>query len=391
MAVLMQIVGSIKDTLQKIIIRGEYAEYKEDWQMHCDARLFEMSSKISNELHFSVRFLERLLVEEKDFRGAKGNPTISVLSSFRFSFIASEDCFIVDAVSITRHSRGCSPLISMTPTVFLLDLANGNMNDISLPFELEDKVHLGNSGSETRNAILSPSVVHEINTVIATAVILEVLWWQSDVHSPNDLQDQTGGLFFIAVFWAFFPVFIAIFTFAQERAILKKERARDMYKLSAYFMARTSDLPLDILLPLLFLLFVYFMVGWRPTGKSFFLTMLLTMLIVFLCIVAAQACIQLQLQRQELGPAIGDALMDLKKATTLASVTVMAFMLAGGYFMKVNYDRRFVGSTTFDYVLMKLMTHDVIILLVEFGGVVLVYHQRRGLWTMQMPPGVHVG
>lgn len=27
--------------------------------------------------------------------------------------------------------------------------------------------------------------------------------------------------------------------------------------------------------------------------------------------------------------------MDIKKATTLASVTVMTFMLAGGYFVKV--------------------------------------------------------
>lgn len=29
--------------------------------------------------------------------------------------------------------------------------------------------------------------------------------------------------------------------------------------------------------------------------------------------------------------------MDLKKATTLASVTVMTFMLAGGYFVKVDF------------------------------------------------------
>ncbi|KAI3706587.1 hypothetical protein L6452_24427 [Arctium lappa] len=285
-------------------------------------------------------------------------------------------------------SIGCSPLISMNPAEFLLDLANGNMNDISVPFELEDKVHLGNSGRETRNVKPSPAVVHEylveacianvgketkkrlttptsldqdnksnvqpmkrewgaswgeqysilfrrgikerqhdyfswlrITQVIATAVILGLLWWQSDVHSPKDLQDQAGLLFFIAVFWAFFPVFTAIFTFPQERAMLKKERAADMYKLSAYFMARTtSDLPLDLLLPLLFLLIVYFMVGLRPTAESFFLTML----IVFLCIVAAQG----------LGLAIGAALMDLNKATTLASVTVMAFMLAGGYFVK---------------------------------------------------------
>ncbi|KAK1383828.1 hypothetical protein POM88_021563 [Heracleum sosnowskyi] len=96
-----------------------------------------------------------------------------------------------------------------------------------------------------------------------------------------------------------------------------------MYRLSAYFLARTtSDLPLDLLLPSLFLLVVYFMAGLKHSVEAFFLTMLT----VFLCIVAAQG----------LGIAIGATLMDLKKATTLGSVTVMTFMLAGGYFVKVS-------------------------------------------------------
>ena len=30
----------------------------------------------------------------------------------------------------------------MNPSIFLLDLANGNMIDISVPSELEDKVHM---------------------------------------------------------------------------------------------------------------------------------------------------------------------------------------------------------------------------------------------------------
>ena len=34
--------------------------------------------------------------------------------------------------------------------------------------------------------------------------------------------------------------------------------------------------------------------------------------------------------------AIGATLLDIKKATTLASVTVMTFMLAGGFFVKVS-------------------------------------------------------
>lgn len=133
---------------------------------------------------------------------------------------------------------------------------------------------------------------------------------------------KAGLLFFIAVFWGFFPVFTAIFTFPQERAMLSKERAADMYRLSAYFLARTtSDLPLDLLLPILFLLVVYFMAGLRLSPAPFFLTMIT----VFLSIVAAQG----------LGLAIGATLMDVKKATTFASVTVMTFMLAGGFFVQV--------------------------------------------------------
>ncbi|KAL6988166.1 ABC transporter G member 22 [Sarracenia purpurea var. burkii] len=285
-------------------------------------------------------------------------------------------------------SIGCSPLIAMNPAEFLLDLANGNLNDVSLPSELEDKVQMENSETETRNGKPSSAVVHEylveayetrvadnekkklmlpipvdeelkskvysskrewgaswweqfsilfcrglkerrhdyfswlrITQVLATAVILGLLWWQSGGESPNHLQDQAGLLFFISVFWGFFPVFTAIFTFPQERAMLNKERAADMYRLSAYFMARTtSDLPLDLLLPVLFLVVIYFMAGLRKSAGPFFLTVVS----VFLCIVAAQG----------LGLAIGASLMDLKRATTLASVTVMTFMLAGGYFVK---------------------------------------------------------
>lgn len=46
--------------------------------------------------------------------------------------------------------------------------------------------------------------------------------------------------------------------------------------------------------------------------------------------------LQVRVKLQGLGLAIGATLMDLKRATTLASVTVMTFMLAGGYFVKVS-------------------------------------------------------
>ncbi|KAL2900912.1 ABC transporter G family member 22 [Bienertia sinuspersici] len=285
-------------------------------------------------------------------------------------------------------SIGCSPLISMNPAEFLLDLANGNLNEVTVPSELEDKVQTDEQETEKLSGKPSTAVIHEylvesyesrvaekekrklltpipvngdikaklssvkrkwgatwwqqysilfqrgikerrheyfswlrITQVLATAVVLGLLWWQSDSKTEKGLEDQAGLLFFIAVFWGFFPVFTAIFAFPQEKAMLMKERAADMYRLSAYFLARTtSDLPLDLVLPVLFLLVVYFMAGLRLDAGTFFLTLLT----VFLCIVAAQG----------LGLAIGATLMDIKKGTTLGSVTVMTFMLAGGYFVK---------------------------------------------------------
>ncbi|KAK5845606.1 ABC transporter G family member 22-like isoform X1 [Gossypium arboreum] len=304
---------------------------------------------------------------------------------------------------------GCSPLIAMNPAEFLLDLANGNLNDISVPPELEDRVQMENSETETRNGKPPPEVVHEylveayelrlsenenklmdplpldeepklkvlsskrqwgaswwqqycilfirgikerrhdyfswlrITQVLSTAIILGLLWWQSDSKTSRGRQDQAGLLFFIAVFWGFFPVFTAIFTFPQERAMLSKERAADMYRLSAYFLARTtSDLPLDLILPVLFILVVYFMAGLRLSAGPFFLSMLT----VFLCIVAAQG----------LGLAIGATLMDLKRATTLASVTVMTFMLAGGFFVeRVPVFISWIRYLSFNYHTYKLL------------------------------------
>uniref|UniRef100_A0A0E0CVE0 ABC transporter domain-containing protein n=1 Tax=Oryza meridionalis TaxID=40149 RepID=A0A0E0CVE0_9ORYZ len=289
------------------------------------------------------------------------------------------------------QSIGCTPLIAMNPAEFLLDLANGNTTDVSVPSELDDKVHMENQNLQTntkndykpsaqdvheylvdayenrvaykeKKQLLDPLPISDdmkttitsskrewgtswwqqysilfcrgikerrhdylswmrITQVIATSVILGLLWWHSDPSTPKGLQDQAGLLFFIAVFWGFFPVFTAIFTFPQERAMLNKERAADMYKLSAYFLARTtSDLPLDLFLPVIFMVIVYFMAGLKATATHFFLSMLA----VFLSIIAAQG----------LGLAIGASLLDIKKATTLASVTVMTFMLAGGFFVK---------------------------------------------------------
>ncbi|XP_043809715.1 ABC transporter G family member 22 isoform X3 [Manihot esculenta] len=325
---------------------------------------------------------------------------------------------------VTTVHQPSSRLFTMNPAEFLVDLANGNINDKSVPSELEDKFLPGNKTLETadvheylveayeakmgtmekpkslqseeegeihgklipsdwgatwwdqflilvnrsfkerRHEYFSPL---RITQVVATAIIVGLLWWNSDASSPEHYEDQAsvviflqfsslqhqhlphfpcpqaGLLFFISVFWGFFPLFTAIFTFPQERAILVKERGVGMYRLSAYFAARNiSDLPLDLVMPTVFLVIVYFMVGLKLSFHAFSLTLLT----VFLSIVASQG----------LGLAIGAAIMDLKKATTLASIIMMTFMLSGGLFLqKVPSFMSWLRYVSFNYHTYRLL------------------------------------
>ncbi|KAI3755859.1 hypothetical protein L1987_55668 [Smallanthus sonchifolius] len=73
MVAFMQTVGSLKETLQKILIQGEFDEYENDKQMHCNARLAEMVDQFSKDLQSRVKFSESFLVEEMQvFEEASG-------------------------------------------------------------------------------------------------------------------------------------------------------------------------------------------------------------------------------------------------------------------------------------------------------------------------------
>ncbi|KAI4302213.1 hypothetical protein MLD38_037991 [Melastoma candidum] len=154
--------------------------------------------------------------------------------------------------------------------------------------------------------------------VLSVSVLAGLLWWHSDT---SNMQDQIGLLFFYAIFWGFFPLFNAIFTFPQERPILVKERSSGMYRLSSYYFARiVGDLPMELVLPTIFVTISYWMGGLKPSLATFTLTLMVILLNVLLS--------------QGLGLALGAILMDVKQGATLASVTMLVFLLAGGYYIQ---------------------------------------------------------
>uniref|UniRef100_A0A7N0UE86 ABC transporter domain-containing protein n=1 Tax=Kalanchoe fedtschenkoi TaxID=63787 RepID=A0A7N0UE86_KALFE len=154
--------------------------------------------------------------------------------------------------------------------------------------------------------------------VMSVAILAGLLWWHSN---PSHVQDQVGLLFFFSIFWGFFPLFNAIFAFPSERPMLRKESASGMYRLSSYYFARTAcDMPMELVLPTAFVTVTYWMGGLKPS----LVTYLLTLGVVLFNVLVAQG----------LGLALGALLMEVKQGTTLASVTMLVFLLAGGYYIQ---------------------------------------------------------
>ncbi|XP_059642806.1 ABC transporter G family member 14 [Cornus florida] len=154
--------------------------------------------------------------------------------------------------------------------------------------------------------------------VISVAILGGLLWWRTPT---SHIEDRIAMLFFFSVFWGFYPLYNAVFTFPQERTMLIKERSSGMYHLSSYFLAKTvGDLPLELALPTAFTIIIYWMGGLKPDPTTFILSLLVVLYNV--------------LVSQSLGLAIGAILMDVKQATTLASVTTLVFLIAGGYYIQ---------------------------------------------------------
>lgn len=260
---------------------------------------------------------------------------------------------------------GYEPEIAMNPSDFLLDLANGVYTDQSnedhalnknelisayknyfdakwKPIILDENPDNGEiqsgfedsgfgkwSTSWSQQFIVllkrdlkerkhEPFSVLRISKIVVIALLTGLLWYKSSV---SHLQDQIGLLFFINSFWAVVPFYKAIFTFPQGATMLEKERSSGMYRLSSYFMSRMIvDLPMELILPTIYIIIIYFMTGLKPNVINFLYTLFSLLLNV--------------LVSQGLGLAIGAIIMEQKSAITLGSIILLSFVLVVGFYVQ---------------------------------------------------------
>ncbi|GAB5354528.1 hypothetical protein AAMO2058_000126200 [Amorphochlora amoebiformis] len=158
--------------------------------------------------------------------------------------------------------------------------------------------------------------------VVVIALIVGLVWFRQG-NSEDAIQDRFGLVFFIGVFWAFFPMFQSIMTFPTERAILLRERAQGAYRLSAYYTSKVvAEIPLNVINPSLFILICYYMAGVNDDPRvffSFWFTLILN--------VETSAA---------LGMLISASQTNIKKALVAASILILFSMLIAGFY--VNSD-----------------------------------------------------
>ncbi|KAK7289602.1 hypothetical protein RIF29_03356 [Crotalaria pallida] len=269
------------------------------------------------------------------------------------------------------------PAIPMNPAEFMIDLATGQVNDMTVPTDIFDDQESVNSSKvvieylqHKYKAILEPKEKQENHGVANTpehlqlaiqvkkewtlswldqfmilsrrtfkarskdyfdklrllqalgvALLLGLLWWKSSTNTEAQLRDQVGLVFYICIFWTSSCIFGAVYVFPFEKVYLIKERKADMYKLSVYYACSTlCDMVAHVFYPTIFMVILYFMAGFKRTVACFVLTLLTILLIA--------------ITSQGAGEMFGAAVMSIKRSGVAASLILMLFLLTGGYYVQ---------------------------------------------------------
>lgn len=156
---------------------------------------------------------------------------------------------------------------------------------------------------------------------LAAVTVMSMLFWFRMKRTEAALDDRLGALFFFNVQWAFFSVYSALYTFPDEREVLNKDRAGGSYRLSAYYLAKTSvEIPADLFYPTFFVVATYFTVNFSPSATAFFLHSLTLLLSVTASL--------------SLGVVISAVLTNVKESQVFASVWILSSMLLSGYYIE---------------------------------------------------------
>lgn len=154
------------------------------------------------------------------------------------------------------------------------------------------------------------------------AVIVGLIYLQLDLDQKG-IQNFSGAFFFLVtnqIVVTANPVFVSV---PMELALISREYKAGLYHLFSWFLSKNvSELPMQIILPIVFFVPIYFLMGIGH-GFDVYIYMQIVMILVNSCAIGLAYMVSCLVPRVDIAPLIG-------------MVLIMPFMLFGG--LLINSD-----------------------------------------------------
>ncbi|KAH9098172.1 hypothetical protein LEN26_016640 [Aphanomyces euteiches] len=158
---------------------------------------------------------------------------------------------------------------------------------------------------------------------IVVSVLVGLIYLQLDLNQTG-IQSFTGVLFFFVIFHVFSsanPEFIAI---PMELPIISRENNESLYGAATWYLAKnTSELPFQLIFPLVFLIPIYFLIGFGSSNATLFFTFYLFVSLLCSTATGIAYMVSCMVRRADLAPIVG-------------VVILLPLILFGGLFINSN-------------------------------------------------------
>jgi ABC-type multidrug transport system ATPase subunit len=156
----------------------------------------------------------------------------------------------------------------------------------------------------------------------AYTLFTALFWWQMP-NTTSWIFERNSLLFFMLIAQGNGIVMGSISVFQRERALLRRDRAKKLYGVLPFFIAKTaSDMTNNILLPCCYGIITYWTAGLRPTAGAFF-KFLLGYYLTLSC-------------AQSMGFFLSILIPSMTVAMILAPPITLFFFIIGGFYIPLS-------------------------------------------------------
>jgi len=156
-----------------------------------------------------------------------------------------------------------------------------------------------------------------------TYIVFTSYFWFRLEDNTDRVFERISLMFFNIIAQSNSIVTASMTTFSRERALLSRERAKKMYGVLPYFLAKTaSDMTNSVFLPMCYGFVIYWLTNLRPTVDAF----LFFLLVFYMTVSTAQST----------GLFLSVAIPNFEIALKLGPLLTLLLMILGGFYIPLN-------------------------------------------------------